>query len=107
VNENRYLARASQVAARMLGDQMMVMSTQDPPVLFSLNKVAAVIWEAADGATPLEEIVANRICMRFDVPLNVAMEDARDVVARLAGHGILLLSDKPMPASKDVPQVSK
>ena len=107
MNGRCYVARASQVAARMLGEQMMVMSTQDSAFLFSLNKVAAVIWEAADGVTPLEEIVANRICPRFDVAPNVALEDAQNVVERLAGHGILLLSDKPIAAPNDLPQVSR
>jgi hypothetical protein len=104
---NCYIARASHVAARMLGDQMMVMSTQDAPSLFSLNKVAAVIWEAADGVTPLEKIVENRICPRFDVTLDVALQDAQNLVERLAGHGILCLSDKPIAAPNDSSQVSR
>jgi phosphohistidine swiveling domain-containing protein len=107
MNETRYVARASQVAARRLGDQMMVMSTQDSAFLFSLNKVAAVIWEAADGVTPLEEIVASRICPRFDVAPDVALEDAQNVAERLAEYGILRLSDKPIPAPNDLPQVSR
>jgi hypothetical protein len=107
MNEKRYIARASHVAARMLGDQMMVISTKDTALLFSLNKVAALIWEAADGVTPLEEIVASRICPRFDVAPDVAVQDARDVVERLAVQGILLLSDKPIAARSEVSQVSR
>jgi phosphohistidine swiveling domain-containing protein len=102
-----YVARASRVAARRLGDEILVMSLQDTAFLFSLNKVAAVIWEAADGVTPLEEIVGERICSRYDVAPEVALEDAQDLVERLAGHGILLLSDTPITAPNDSAQVPR
>ncbi len=35
----------------------MIMSTVDS-TFFTLNPVATVIWQAADGRTPLSEIVA-------------------------------------------------
>ncbi|MGB6882523.1 MAG: PqqD family protein, partial [Candidatus Acidiferrum sp.] len=68
--------------------------------LFTLNEVATVIWEAADGATPLEEIVANKICLKYDVAPEVALKDAEGVVLELAGHGLLLVSDEPIPRAK-------
>ena len=52
----RYVSRSSQIAARMLGGEMMIMSITDS-TLFNLNEVAAAIWQAADGVTPLQEIV--------------------------------------------------
>ena len=52
----KYIARSSAIAARLLGDEMMVMSTADS-TFFTLNEVASVIWQAADGCTPLSEIV--------------------------------------------------
>ena len=48
-----YVARTKEVAARMLGGEMMIMSARDS-TLFSLNEVASVIWKAADGVTPLD-----------------------------------------------------
>lgn len=107
MNQKRYVVRASRVAARRLGDEILVMSIQDTAFLFSLNKVAAIIWEAADGMTPLEEIVGKRICSRFDVAPDVAMEDARNLVERLAAHGILFLSDTPIAAPNDSAPVSR
>ena len=47
-----YVARASEIAARMLGGEMMIMSARDS-TLFSLNETATAIWQAADGRTPL------------------------------------------------------
>ena len=58
-----YLTRSKQVAARMLGGEMMIMSARDS-TLFNLNDVGTVIWQAADGRTSLDEIVA-RLCARI------------------------------------------
>src|SRR5580704_2722265 len=95
MNRKRYVARGSQVAARMLGDEMMVMSASTS-TLFTLNDVGAAVWEGADGITPLDEIVANRICSVYEVSPEVALRDAENLVEQLASHGILVLSDEPI-----------
>jgi len=89
-----YVARSKQVAARMLGGEMMIMSPRDT-TLFNLNDVGSVIWQSADGQTPLEEIVA-RLCAEFDVSPEVARQDAEAFVEELAGHGIMHVSDRPI-----------
>jgi hypothetical protein len=91
-----YLARAGDVAARMIGGEMMVLSARDSK-LFSLNETAAAIWQAADGKTPLSEIVQQHLCEDYDVDLDVATRDAEELVKGLASHGILKLSGIPMP----------
>jgi hypothetical protein len=101
MNSKRYVARSTAIAARALGDETMVMSATNS-TLFTLNEVATVIWEAADGVTPLQEIVENKICMKYDVGPEVALKDAEGLVAELAGHGLLLISDQPIPRSKVV-----
>ena len=101
----RYVARSSEIAARRLGNEMMIMSGRDS-TLFSLNEVATVIWEAADGLTTLDDIVEHRICQEFDVELAEALRDAEALAKALAEHGIFLLSDKPFqgaPAGKEQP----
>ena len=80
---------------RALGDETMVMSSIDS-TLFTLNEVASVIWAAADGVTPLEEIVRNRICAQYDIAPEVAMKDSQTLVEGLADHGLLMLSDQPL-----------
>jgi hypothetical protein len=89
-----YIAKSSDIAARQLGDEMIIMSARDS-TLFSLNDVGLVIWEAADGCTPLEEIVKEKVCSEFAVTPEEALKDAESFVRELAGHGILILSDKP------------
>jgi|SRR5579862_8425676 hypothetical protein len=90
----KYVARSKAVAARVLGGEMMIMSAKDS-TLFSLSDVATVIWEAADGRTPLSEIVERRVCAEFDVPANVAYQDAEKLVEELATRGILSVSSQP------------
>jgi hypothetical protein len=91
----RYIARSTAIAARMLGGEMMVMSAADS-TFFTLNKVATVIWQAADGRTPLSEIVAGKICQEFDVDEDRAQRGAERFVDELSQHGILLVSDQPL-----------
>lgn len=90
----KYIARSTAIAARMLGGEMMVMSAVDS-TFFTLNEVATVIWQAADGRTPLSEIVTRNVCGAFEVTPDVALPDAERFVEELASHGILLVSDHP------------
>jgi hypothetical protein len=94
----RYVARSPAIAARLLGDEMIVMSARDS-TLFTLNPVATEIWQAADGRTPLADIVQARICANFEVDPATAYQDALSLVEDLAARGILLLSDQPIPSA--------
>jgi Coenzyme PQQ synthesis protein D (PqqD) len=94
-----YVARSKQVAARMLGEEMMVMSAADS-TLFDLNDTASAIWQAADGTTPLDEIVERAVCANFDVTREEALQDAEELVKELAAHGIMVVSDRPILAGK-------
>jgi hypothetical protein len=98
MSDKRYVARSSAVAARRLGDEMMIMSARDS-TLFTLNEVATIIWEAADGSTALDEIVESRICPEFEVDPAEALRDANALAEGLAARGVLLLSDEPFRPS--------
>ena len=89
----------------MMGDEMMIMSGLDSS-LFSLNPTASILWQAADGVTPLAQIVDERICAQFDVDPAEALRDAEELVAELARRGILQLSDSPMPEAAAPPKES-
>jgi hypothetical protein len=90
-----YLARNPRVAARCLDGEMMIMSGRDS-TLFTLNKTATILWQAADGATPLDEIVQHRICPQFEVEPAEALQDAEKLARELAGHEVLHISDQPI-----------
>ena len=91
----RYIARSRAVAARVLDGEMMIMSATDS-TLFSLSEVATLIWQSADGRTPLSEIVRIRVCAEFDVAPADAYRDAEAFTEKLAGYGILRVSDTPI-----------
>lgn len=93
-----YVGRSRSVAARQLGEEMVIMSAADS-TLFNLNPVAALIWKAADGKTLLTRIVEERICPVFDVEQEEALRDAEQFVTDLAAHGILLLAESPIAES--------
>jgi hypothetical protein len=99
MRQKLYLARSSGVAARRLGDEMMIMSGRDS-TLFTLDEVATVIWESANGSVPLDEIVEQRICSNFDVDPVEALQDAEEFAGALAQHGILLVSREPIHVAR-------
>ena len=90
-----YVARSKYVAARMLGEEMVIMSGRDS-TLFTLSPVATAIWNGADGQTTLEQIVEQRVCAEFEVDRDAAMADAQAFVSELAQHGIVLISEQPI-----------
>ncbi|HUO15354.1 MAG TPA: PqqD family protein [Verrucomicrobiae bacterium] len=92
-----YVARDPRVAARSLDGEMMIMSGRDS-TLFTLNKTATILWQSADGTTPLDEIVDRKICTDFEVERSVALHDAEALARDLAAHEILQVSDHPIPA---------
>jgi len=94
-----FLSRNPRVAARALDGEMMIMSGKDS-TLFTLNKTATILWQSADGTTPLEEIVEKRICAEFDVEPAEALQDAVKLAHDLAGHEILQISDSPFQQGK-------
>jgi hypothetical protein len=99
--KNCYLARSRAVAARQIGEEMIIMSAADS-TLFSLNPVAALIWQAADGQTPLARIVRDRICPEYEVEPEEALRDAEEFVAELAAHGILMIAESPILGSSPI-----
>ena len=98
-----YIARSTAIAARMLGGEMMVMSAVDS-TFFTLNEVATAIWQAADGQTPLSDIVSGTICSQFEIDPESARRDAEEFVSQLSQHGILLVSSQPIPQPHPGPQ---
>jgi len=96
----KYIAHSRAIAARKLGDEMVIMSAVDS-TLFTLNEVATAIWQAADGKTPLSEIVEGTICREFEVEPALAYRDAEALVNDLAGHGILLVSEQPIASAQE------
>ena len=90
-----YVARGTKLAGRKIKNQMIIMTARDS-VLSSLNELGTAIWDAADGMTPLDEIVERKVCAQYDVEPAEALKDAQEFVQDLAGDGILIVSDQPI-----------
>jgi hypothetical protein len=101
MNQKLYIARSTRIAARKLGEEMLVMAAQGS-TLFTLNPTATILWQAADGTTPIEEIVERRICSEFEVTPEEALRDAEALAQDLAKHGILLISEEPIAPKSPV-----
>jgi hypothetical protein len=97
-----YVARSPRIAARKLGEETLVMAAQGS-TLFTLNPTATILWQAADGVTALDVIVERHICSEFEVEPEDAMRDAEALAQELAGHGILLISEQPIPVTRNMP----
>jgi hypothetical protein len=92
----QFISRGPALAYRMLGDETIVMSAGDS-TLFSLDEIASFIWQKADGRTPLSVIVAA-ICDEYEVTPDVARRDADEFIGGLASRGLLVVSDRAIPA---------
>ncbi len=92
---NKYIAKRSAIASRLPADEMIIMSAVDS-TLFSLNPTGTIIWEAADGVTPLSRIVEEKVCGQFDISVEKAYADAEQFVNALVEHGMLVISDHPV-----------
>ena len=91
----RYVGRSSAIAARWLGDTVMIMVARDSS-LFELNPTGSAIWQAADGRTTLAAIV-TKLFTGSDSELELAFRDAEVFVGEIASHGVLVLLDEPLP----------
>ena len=85
-----YLTQSSRTAWRVY-DGEAVLLCPDDSTLNTLNAVGTLIWESADGKTPVSTIVA-RICDDFDVDPERAERDTMAFIEKLRERGLLTVS---------------
>jgi Coenzyme PQQ synthesis protein D (PqqD) len=90
-----YVARSSKLASRVLQGETIILSPKNSQ-LYSLNAIATLIWQEADGKSTLSEIVERRVCPEYEVDFETACKDANELVADLAGQGLFITSDRPI-----------
>jgi Coenzyme PQQ synthesis protein D (PqqD) len=89
-----FIARESRLAARKVAGEMVILAADDSS-LYVLNEIGTLLWEAADGTTPLHDIVDRVICASFEVDADTGLRDARQFLDELSSHGILHMSHTP------------
>lgn len=86
-----YLTQSPRTAWRVYDGEAVVLWPDDS-TLNTLNAVGTLIWESADGKSPVSAIVA-RICEEFDVDPERAKQDTMAFVAKLRARGLLTVSE--------------
>ena len=92
----RYPEQNPRAAWRVYDGEAVIVSPEDS-TLHTLNAVGTVIWEAADGRTAMETIVA-RVCDAFEVDAATAARDAAAFIESLSRKGLLTMLEAPRPA---------
>jgi coenzyme PQQ synthesis protein D (PqqD) len=88
-----YISQNPHAAWRVYDGEAVILCADDSS-LNTLNAVGTLIWEAADGRTPLSEIVA-KICDQFDVDPAQAERDSAAFIDDLCRRRLLSLSAMP------------
>jgi coenzyme PQQ synthesis protein D (PqqD) len=91
-----YPARNSQTAWRVYDGEAVILLAADS-TLNTLNAVGTLIWQSADGRTPVSDIV-GRICAEFDVEPAEAERDSTAFIEALSQRGLLRVSESPQEA---------
>ena len=89
----RYPLQNPQAAWRVYDGEAVIVSPEDS-TLHTLNEVGTLVWEAADGRTPVTDIVA-RVCERYDVETRAAERDVEAFVERLIEQRLITILDAP------------
>ena len=95
-----FIAKGPRLAARKVGGEMVILSADDSS-LYVLNAVGTAVWEAADGRTTVQAIVADVVCREFDVDGESATRDVDEFVRELSSHGILRTSAEAIIDAED------
>jgi len=87
------LARNSRTAWRVYDGEAVILLAEDS-TLNTLNAVGTLIWEGADGKTPVSALV-SRICEEFDVEPAEAERDVTAFIGKLCQRGLLNVAASP------------
>jgi len=86
------MTQARDAIWRRIGDEIVVIKG-DGQSVHVLNKTAALIWEKCDGKCGIDEIAAH-LCECFNVSLEEARADVREIIEKLTLVGIINQSEE-------------
>ena len=86
------MVRVEDIVWREIEDDIVVIK-DDGLSVYVLNKTAARIWEMCTGDFEPDEIAAN-LFENFEVPLETARVDVRNITAKMLEVGILKVVDR-------------
>jgi hypothetical protein len=80
--------RNPKLAWREIDGEAVIISPVDSQV-HELNETASVIWKFADGRHSVDQI-AEVVAEGYEVPLEVAQADVRELIEMLSAKGLLM-----------------
>lgn len=80
--------RNPKLAWREIDGEAVIISPDDSQV-HELNETASVIWKIADGKHSVDQI-AEVVAEGYEVPLEVAQADVRELIEMLSAKGLLM-----------------
>ena len=94
-----FVARNPRAAWRVWDGEAVILLPEDSS-LNTLNAVGTLIWEAADGDTPLSAVV-GRICEAFDVEPAQAERDTSGFIETLRQRRLISVSESPRGGTQE------
>ena len=98
ISLDEYVVKCDDLAWREYDGEVVIMS-EDGSRIHSLNKVASLIWELADGKVKISDII-TRVCDRFDVQESMAQVDTLEFIQQLIDKHLLQLNGMSLEFDK-------
>jgi hypothetical protein len=92
--EARVVATDRQVACEVGGEAVIL--HLDEGVYYGLNEVGARVWQLVQKPLTVAEIV-DAIVAEYEVERAQCQRDVQELVAGLAEHKLVIISDEPPP----------
>jgi hypothetical protein len=92
--ESRVVATDRQVACEVGGEAVIL--HLDEGVYYGLNEVGARVWQLVQKPLTVAEIV-DAIVAEYEVERAQCQRDVQELVAGLAEHKLVIISDEPPP----------
>lgn len=86
-----FLSQNPRTAYRIIDDDAFVIDL-DTSMLYSLNPVAALIWDASSEKVTIAQVI-DRIFDEFEVEKSVAKEDCLEFIREFVDRGLLISSE--------------
>jgi hypothetical protein len=85
--------QSGEVVARQVGSEWILVPIRRSPdsldFVYTLDEVAAFVWELIDGKHSIDEIV-TRLSAEFDVDYDIAIRDVESLLADLAAESLIV-----------------
>ncbi|UCG77245.1 MAG: PqqD family protein [Nitrospirota bacterium] len=90
-SEKKFRRRDNIVSRKIAGEMFLVPvhgNLADMQKIFSLSSVSELIWDSLDGSSSMSSVL-DAVLKEFDVGLDVAQRDLKELIDDLLGEGLI------------------